>query len=1065
MILYAIAAARRRDSGLASTMWMSRNHDLCHRGVSQPAFAPRIETVRRTFILSSALVAALTVAWSATPVSAAASARAGSLTATSQHARADSHRTSAHTRRAAAVAAGSSPSLLQNQPGLSELLALEHAGSSNPNVTAPADPSIAIGPSNIVEAANSTLEVSTRSGATPVFMNLSAMVGNTSGFYLRYPHVVYDPVSGRFILMVLQYNPLLSGCVSQVEVMLSQANPALPWITRGSINIDPEIAGGVELSTVSLAITGGLLVETSDYQSCTTGLPVASQMEVIRRADFVSGAFTANSDAFVEPGPIGLQPAQAWTAQTVAYAVANDANCAPGKVPGSIAVFAVNGLPAAGAVSLTCTAGSEPTETTTPPQAAQPGTAATLTTGTDRFLSAVWQGNVLWVAGNTGCTPGGDNQARSCLNVVSIPATSTGSVGTPAQFPPESVIGADLYDPALALDSAGNAILTFDETSGSTLAPMRESMMVAAITGGVWSSLSTLWTSSDFYQPAGCSTCTWGDYSAAVQDPSRPTDVWVVSEENDGNTGAGCAVNTCWNTYIGRYTFAGPVIASLSPAAGPASGGELVTVAGYDFGKDSTFTFNGAPVLPTTGSLTPDAFTFTTPPGSSGLVEAQVHDSPGGFSPITVGSGYIYVGLANYHPILPYRILDTRPTSCVQCVQDPTFGAGTIRKVQLTGLSFGVPIPTDATAVVLNVTEVAGTANSLLTVYPFGTGLPRASNLNFAAGKVIANLVTVTLGQGGAIDIYNAAGTVNVLADVEGYFEPSPASTVTGEFHPIAPVRVCDTRSTSPTPACKAHGNLGPGSAMLVNVTGIGIGSDSVPADGSAAGVVVNLTGVAGSALTFLSLSATTSSGQCPYSGTHGSPFSNVSLSAGLVAANRVMVQLGPSTPGGHNTSLCVFNAAGSINVIVDVNGWFGSSTAAAGAQYQAIQPTRICDTRTLGGGPGCAGHAIAPPTPSLITVAGQGGIPGLTSGTTVVAVIANLTAIAPTLATYLVMYPATPSRPPNASDINLSTGEVLPNLTVVQLDPLAGAGQGDADLYNAAGSVNAVVDIEGWFQ
>ena len=98
---------------------------------------------------------------------------------------------------------------------------------------------------------------------------------------------------------------------------------------------------------------------------------------------------------------------------------------------------------------------------------------------------------------------------------------------------------------------------------------------------------------------------------------------------------------------------------------------------------------------------------------------------------------------------------------------------------------------------------------------------------------MIANLVTVTLGQGGAIDIYNAYGTVNVLADVEGYFEPAPSSTVTGEFHPISPVRVCDTRSMSPTPVCKAHGILGPGAAMLVNVTGIGIGSDSVPADGT----------------------------------------------------------------------------------------------------------------------------------------------------------------------------------------------------------------------------------------
>ena len=634
------------------------------------------------------------------------------------------------------------------------------------------------------------------------------------------------------------------------------------------------------------------------------------------------------------------------------------------------------------------------------------------------------------------------------------------SVGAPTQLPVESVSGAYLYDPALAVDSAGNAILTLNKSSSSAL----ESMMVAAITGGVWSTLTTLHPSSTFYQPAACATCAWGDYSAAVQDPSAPLTCGSSRRRTTDNTVPDCATaNTCWNTYIGRYTFAGPVIASLSPAAGPASGGELVTVAGYDFGTDGTLRSRSTARR---WCQRPARSLRTRSPSRPRRAPRDWSrrrcTNSLGTSPITVGSGYIYVGLANYHPILPYRILDTRPTNCVQCVQDPTFGAGTIRKVQLTGLSFGVAIPSDSTAVVLNVTEVAGNANSLLTVYPFGTGLPQASNLNFAAGKVIANLVTVTLGQGGAIDIYNAYGTVNVLADVEGYFAPAPSSTVTGEFHPISPVRVCDTRTTSPTPVCKAHGILGPGAAMLVNVTGIGIGSDSVPADGSAAGVVVNLTGVAGSALTFLSLSATTSTGQCPYSGTHGSQFSNVSLSAGLVAANRVMVQLGPSTPGGHTTSLCVFNAAGSINVVIDVNGWFGSSTAAAGAQYQAIQPTRICDTRTVGGGPGCAGHLIAPPIPALITVAGQGGIP---SGTTVVAVIANLTAIAPTSATYLVMYPATPNKAPNASDINLSSGEVLPNLVVVQLDPLAGAGQGDVDLYNAAGSVNAVVDIEGWFQ
>ncbi len=196
---------------------------------------------------------------------------------------------------------------------------------------------------------------------------------------------------------------------------------------------------------------------------------------------------------------------------------------------------------------------------------------------------------------------------------------------------------------------------------------------------------------------------------------------------------------------------------------------------------------------------------------------------------MTVGSGYLYVGLANYAPLSPFRILDTRAGStCMQCTGHP-LSAGTIRKLQLTGVT-GLaggpdPIPTTATAVVLNVTEVAGTAGSLLTVYPFGTPRPNASNLNFPPGKVIPNLVTVTMGRGVRSISTTPRGRSNVIADVEGYFAPQASSDIVGEFHPIAPVRVCDTRPESPTPACSAHGALGAGGAMVVNVSGTGAGA------------------------------------------------------------------------------------------------------------------------------------------------------------------------------------------------------------------------------------------------
>jgi hypothetical protein len=353
---------------------------------------------------------------------------------------------------------------------------------------------------------------------------------------------------------------------------------------------------------------------------------------------------------------------------------------------------------------------------------------------------------------------------------------------------------------------------------------------------------------------------------------------------------------------------------------------------------------------------------------------------------------------------------------------------------------------------------VSGSASSLLTVYPFNTPRPTASNLNFGAGTVIANLVTVALGASagqGWINIYNGLGSVDVLVDVEGYFTTQPATPFDGLFHPIQPVRVCDTRSS-----CEGHNAVGSGQSIVVTVASAG----GIPGDGTAGAAVVNLTGVAGNASTYLSLFPTNSNGSCVPTGT-----STMNLLPGVVRANRVMVELGPTGAGGPDDALCVYNAVGTINVLVDANGWYGSSTATAtpvGYRYQALAPTRICDTRTAS--TSCAAGAISAGTTlqRLITVAGHAGVPAFGSSTTVVAIIGNLTAIAPTAATYLTLFPANETGPGGVSDLNLGAGAVLPNLAVVEVDTITGnPNDGDVYLFNGAGSVNAIIDLEGWFQ
>ena len=190
---------------------------------------------------------------------------------------------------------------------------------------------------------------------------------------------------------------------------------------------------------------------------------------------------------------------------------------------------------------------------------------------------------------------------------------------------------------------------------------------------------------------------------------------------------------------------------------------------------------------------------------------------------------------APFVPVAPTRICDTRTGTDTPC-SGQTLGTGSVLSVQVTG---GV-VPTGATAVVANVTVTGATAQSYLTAYPEGSSRPLASNLNFTSGQTVANLVTVPLSATGGIDLYNAAGSVNVLVDVTGYYGPG-----TGQgFVPLSPSRICDTRSGTGT-ECSGQ-TLGTGSVLSVQVTGQG----GVPAGATA--VVANLTVTKTSAASYL---------------------------------------------------------------------------------------------------------------------------------------------------------------------------------------------------------------------
>ncbi len=268
-----------------------------------------------------------------------------------------------------------------------------------------------------------------------------------------------------------------------------------------------------------------------------------------------------------------------------------------------------------------------------------------------------------------------------------------------------------------------------------------------------------------------------------------------------------------------------------------------------------------------------------------------------------------------YHALSPTRILDTRDGTGGR---SSPLGQGGAFNLLVTGRA-GVP-SSGVSAVVLNVTVTNTTASSFLTVWPAGFAMPTASNLNWVAGKTVPNLVEVALGSGGEVSIYNLAGDVDVVVDMQGWVgDATNSSGPAGMFNALTPSRLLDTR--------EGGGPLGPGQVLTLNVAGRG----GVPAMGVSA-AVMNVTVTNTTASSFLTVFP--AAAQRPLA-------SNLNWVPGESVPNRVMV------PVGAGGGVSIFNLGGTTDVVVDVNGWFTDGTsAAAGAGFAANPPERVLDTR-----------------------------------------------------------------------------------------------------------------------
>lgn len=246
-------------------------------------------------------------------------------------------------------------------------------------------------------------------------------------------------------------------------------------------------------------------------------------------------------------------------------------------------------------------------------------------------------------------------------------------------------------------------------------------------------------------------------------------------------------------------------------------------------------------------------------------------------------AGYYSTGAgARFTALPPNRVLDTRLDGL------PTPGPGSTRVVDLTG-----SVPESATAVTFNLTAAAPTTGTYVTAWPTGSARPTVSNVNLPAGETRPNLVTVAVGPGQQVSLYNHNGDTELIVDLTGFYTPEYGAA----FLPLAPERVLDTRDGTGVPVATP---VFPENDVLLDLAG------KLPV--TATGVAMNLTGVNPSTSTVVT--AWGADGDVPLAST-------LNLVPGRVIPNAAVIAFAQSR------KISIHNSTGSVHLVGDLAGVF----------------------------------------------------------------------------------------------------------------------------------------------
>ena len=171
---------------------------------------------------------------------------------------------------------------------------------------------------------------------------------------------------------------------------------------------------------------------------------------------------------------------------------------------------------------------------------------------------------------------------------------------------------------------------------------------------------------------------------------------------------------------------------------------------------------------------------------------------------------------------------------------------------------------------------------------------------------------------------------------------------------------------------------------------------------------------------------------------------SNLNFLVGDIIPNQVLARV---SGGG---TVCFFSSA-QTDLLVDVSGYFPT----VDKLVPLTEPKRVLDTRptgtTVDGQHQAVGRVAAGATYEL-PIAARAGVPP-----NAVSVVLNVTAVSPGASGFLTVFPCGNARP-NASNLNFSAGEVIPNSV------LARVGAAGRVCFFSSTDTDLLVDVSGYF-